>query len=116
MRSVLRAALRGLAYAAYVALVCIALLEGLLRLGVMATPLHHERQAIRERLTDRPRVLILGDSFSIEGPDSVGTLRRANSRELYLEQDTHLNADGNRIAFEQIRDNLVPPTRQAARD
>lgn len=74
MRSVLRAALRGLAYTAYVAVVSVALLEGLLRLGVMATPLHQERQAIRERLTDRPRVLILGDSFSLEGPGSVGSL------------------------------------------
>jgi hypothetical protein len=53
-----------------------ALLEVVLRLGVIETPLHQERQAIRERLTNRPRVLILGDSFSLEGTDSVGTLLR----------------------------------------
>jgi hypothetical protein len=53
-----------------------ALLEGVLRLGLIDTPLHRERRAVQERLTSRPRVLILGDSFSIEGPGSVGTLLR----------------------------------------
>lgn len=71
-----RRALRGLGYTLYVGAVSLALLEGALRLGVVATPLYQERQAIRERLTDRPRVLVLGDSFSLEGPDSVGALLR----------------------------------------
>jgi len=74
---VLRATLRGLAYTAYVAAVALALLEGLLRLGVLTTPLYQERQAIQARLSDRPRVVILGDSFSLEGRDSVGTLLRS---------------------------------------
>ena len=50
--------------------------------------------------------------------DLLPALRRANSRELYLDQDTHLNADGNRVAFEQIRDNLGPneePSRSVSR-
>jgi hypothetical protein len=50
--------------------------------------------------------------------DLLPALRRANGRELYLDQDTHLNADGNRVAFEQIRDNLVPheePGRRVSR-
>ena len=60
----------------YVVVVSAALLEGLLRLGIIDTPLRQERRAVQERLTSRPRVLILGDSFSIEGPGSVGTLLR----------------------------------------
>jgi len=72
MSTGVRAALRGLAYAAYVVVVTVVALEGLLRLGVLKTPLYQERQAVRARLSSRPRVLILGDSFSLEGPDSVG--------------------------------------------
>jgi len=74
---VLRATLLGLAYTAYVAVATLALLEGAFRLGVLKTPLYQERQAIRERLSSRPRVVILGDSFSLEGRDSVGTLLRS---------------------------------------
>ena len=60
----------------YVVVVTVALLEGLLRVGLIDTPLHQDRRAVDERLTSRPRILILGDSFSIEGPGSVGTLLR----------------------------------------
>jgi SGNH hydrolase-like domain, acetyltransferase AlgX len=67
---------RGLGYVVYLVVVSAAPIECLLRLGVIDTALHQERRAIRERLTSRPRVLILGDSFSIEGPGSVGTLLR----------------------------------------
>jgi hypothetical protein len=38
--------------------------------------------------------------------DVLPALRAARDRELYLEQDTHWNAEGNRIAFEEIRRNL----------
>jgi acetyltransferase AlgX (SGNH hydrolase-like protein) len=76
LMTLLRAGLRGLAYTAYATGVTLVLLEGLFRLGVVKTPLYQERQAIHARLSDRPRVAILGDSFSIEGRDSVGTLLR----------------------------------------
>lgn len=72
----LRRLLRGFVYAAYVAVVSLAMLEGVLRLGVVQTPLYQERRAIAARLSDRPRVLILGDSFSVEGQGSVGALLR----------------------------------------
>jgi hypothetical protein len=76
MTTALRAALRWLAYAAYVTVVTVAMLEGLLRLGVLKTAPYEEREAIRARLSDQPRVLILGDSFSTEGPGSVGSRLR----------------------------------------
>jgi hypothetical protein len=50
--------------------------------------------------------------------DLLPALRNASGRELYLEQDTHLNAEGNRVAFEQIRRNLSAspePTPRLAR-
>ena len=40
------ATLRGLAYMAYVAVVTLALLEGLLRLGVLKTPLYQELPSV----------------------------------------------------------------------
>jgi hypothetical protein len=38
--------------------------------------------------------------------DLLPTLRAARARELYLDQDTHWNAEGNRLAFEQVRSHL----------
>ena len=76
-RSVLRSPLvRGIVYVLYLALACVAMLEVLLRAGLPQTAPYEERQAIQQRLTGRPGVLVLGDSFSIEGDGSVGSLLR----------------------------------------
>jgi hypothetical protein len=50
--------------------------------------------------------------------DLLPAMRAARARELYLEQDTHWNAEGNRLAFEEVRSHLgplmpVPPPRLA---
>ena len=39
--------------------------------------------------------------------DLLPALRNARARELYLEQDTHWNAEGNRLAFEEVRRHLA---------
>lgn len=39
--------------------------------------------------------------------DLLPALRAARARELYLDQDTHWNAEGNRLAFEEVRRHLA---------
>jgi hypothetical protein len=68
--------IRGLLYTVYVIVVSAAIIEIVLRTGLVWTAPYEEREAIKRRLTGRPAVLILGDSFSIEGEASVGSRLR----------------------------------------
>lgn len=61
-------------YATYLAAVSLGLLELSLRMGVPTSAIYEERQQVYRQLTDRPRVLVLGDSFSLEGEGSLGAL------------------------------------------
>jgi hypothetical protein len=48
------------------------------------------------------------DDHGLDCFDLLPVLRAASDRELYLHQDTHWNAEGNRIAFEAVRAHLSP--------
>lgn len=63
-------------YVLYLVVVSVGLLEVTLRFGLVTTTPYEERQALQRRLTGRPAVLVLGDSFSIEGTGSVGSQLR----------------------------------------
>ena len=59
--------------------------------------------------TAHPQAAMRGfcDAHGLQCFDLLPALRAANARELYLDQDTHWNAEGNRIAFEAVRSYLA---------
>lgn len=64
---------RAVGFTGYVVLATLALMEVCLRTGLVDSSPYREHQEMRRRLTDRPRVLVLGDSFSLETAGSLGS-------------------------------------------
>ena len=71
-------------------------------LGIRAEPRFLE--------TARPQAAMLEfcTEHALRCFDLLPALRASRERELYLDQDTHWNAEGNRVAFEALRGRLSP--------